>query len=255
MVEEKKLNIYQKLVEVRKVLGKVNKDTKGYGFEYVSGAQVLGKIENKMNELGIILESHIIGGSVREVISINKQGKSVINYVVTSGMKMIWINAEKPEDRSAVDWFMVGEQTDPSQALGSGLTYSERYFILKYFNAITDDDDPDKNKGAGKTTSEEPDPFAGDHAGDNTGTKTDKKLDERPVTEKQLKFYHIRVKQAAVEADKYSDRVKRQFKVDSKKKLQRWQFDKIIEELEEKIKKIDEQDIEDGFNDKFPEGA
>lgn len=45
-----KLNIYQKLIEVRKVLGKVNKDTKGYGFEYVSGAQILGKIEDKMND-------------------------------------------------------------------------------------------------------------------------------------------------------------------------------------------------------------
>ena len=84
----------------------------------------------------------------------------------------------------------------------------------------------------------------------------DKKRDERPVTEKQLNFYHIKVKLAKIQdTDKYSDRIKKQFDVDSKKKLKRWQFDKIIEELEEKIKKIDEQDIEDGFNDKFPEGA
>ena len=39
---------------------------------------------------------------------------------------------------------MVGQQSDASQSFGSGLTYSSRYFLLKYFNVSTPNDDPDK---------------------------------------------------------------------------------------------------------------
>ena len=237
-----KLNIYQKLIEVRKVLGKVNKDSKGYGFEYVSGAQILGKIEDKMNELEIILESHIMGGSVREVISINKDGKSVINYVVTSQMNMIWINAENPEDRSVVDWFMVGEQTDPSQALGSGLTYSERYFILKYFNAITDDDDPDKiakpkYKPATKVddlVDSEQDPFAEDYPDDFTD---DIGKEERLCTDKQLKRLYAMMKEAGVEVDKWDAMIKKKYGIEHKKQMSMKEIDKVFESLEDIIKK------------------
>ena len=41
-------------------------------------------------------------------------------------------------------WVLVGQQADASQAFGSALTYSMRYFILKYFDVATPDDDPDK---------------------------------------------------------------------------------------------------------------
>jgi len=130
------MNIYQKIVEVRKSIEGFTKDATGYGFKYVSGAQVLGNIKSKMDELGIVLEPHLTAPVV---------GNSSKGYVVSSPMKMIWINSDKPEDRTEVSWFMTGEQKDPSQAFGSGLTYAERYFLLKYFGIPTDEDDPDKN--------------------------------------------------------------------------------------------------------------
>ncbi len=230
MVEEKKLNIYQKLVEVRKGIEKFEKDTQGYNFTYVSGTQVLRAIKSNLDKLGIILEQHLVNPIVEDGL-------------VKSPMKMIWVNADNPKDeRIVIDWFMVGKQKDPSQSFGSGLTYAERYFLMKFFNIPTDDDDPD-GLGKGKDR-------------DKSQDKSQDKLDERPVTEKQLNFYHIKVKLAKIQdTDKYSDRIKKQFKVDSKKKLKRWQFDKVIEELEKKIKEKDEQDVTDDFNDKFPEGA
>ena len=134
-------NIYQKLVEVRKSIDGFTKDAKGYGYDYVSGSQILTKIKSKIDELGIILESHMIAPVV---------GQSSRGYLVSSPMKMIWVNADKPEDRTAVDWFMAGEQKDPAQALGTGLTYTERYFLLKYFGVPTDEDDPDNPPGKSK---------------------------------------------------------------------------------------------------------
>jgi len=131
------MNIYQKLVEVRKSVEGFTKDATGYGYKYVSGSQVLSSIKDKMDELGVVLETHLTGAII---------GNSNKGYIVSSPVKMIWVNAEKPEDKITVDWFMAGEQKDPSQALGSGLTYSERYFLLKYFGIPTDEDDPDKAK-------------------------------------------------------------------------------------------------------------
>jgi hypothetical protein len=136
------MNIYEKLVEVRKNIDGFNKDATGYGYKYVSGSQVLSKIKDTMDKQKIILETHLLS----PVVIATGKGS-----LVTSPMKMIWVNAEKPEDRITIDWFMTGEQKDPSQALGSGLTYSERYFLLKFFGVATDEDDPDKI--IGKTTS------------------------------------------------------------------------------------------------------
>lgn len=129
------MNLHEKLVEVRKSIDSFIKDTDGYGYKYVSGSQILEKIKKKMDELGILLEQHLL------YPTINKSNKE---YLITSQMKMAWVNAEKPDDKIEINWFCTGEQKDPSQAFGSALTYSERYFLLKFFGAPTDEDDPDK---------------------------------------------------------------------------------------------------------------
>jgi hypothetical protein len=129
------MNIQQKIVEVKKSMTSFTKDASGYGYKYVSGSQILKEIKGKMDELGILLEQHLL----YPVISQTPKG-----FMMTSQMKMIWVNAEKPDDRIVVDWYCTGEQKDPSQAFGSALTYSERYFLLKYLGVPTDEDDPDK---------------------------------------------------------------------------------------------------------------
>ena len=43
------MNIYEKLVEIKKDIKGFNKDTKGFGFEYVSGSQVLRAVRDKIS--------------------------------------------------------------------------------------------------------------------------------------------------------------------------------------------------------------
>lgn len=129
------MNLHEKLVEVRKSIDSFIKDTDGYGYKYVSGSQILEKIKKKMDEHGILLEQHLLYPAINQ---------STKGYLITSQMRMTWVNAEKPDDKIDVNWFCTGEQKDPSQAFGSALTYSERYFLLKFFGAPTDEDDPDK---------------------------------------------------------------------------------------------------------------
>ena len=251
MVEKKKLNLHQKLVVIRESIGPINKDTEGYGYKYVSGSQILSAIRDEMNNQGVLLESHLLYPTVGQnnytTLDKYKKEKIVRNFVVSSQMKMIWINAEDPKDRIEIDWFMSGEQKDPSQALGSGLTYSERYFLMKYFNTPTDEDDPDgknkndgngkgKNKGkGGKTESDDTDPFAGDYR-DGSGSESPGK-DEKLVTEKQLKRYYALTKEASIDIEILDAQIKKKYKVEHKNQLNMSQIDEVFKYLDEEIKK------------------
>jgi hypothetical protein len=130
-------NLRQKLAEIRKELEGFKKDASGYGYMYPSGEQVLGSIKDKMDELGVMLEPHIVNPKAESA------GKG---FLVTAEMKYIWINVDDDKDRIEIPWYMVGEQKDASQAFGSALTYSQRYFVMDYFNIPQREIDPDELK-------------------------------------------------------------------------------------------------------------
>lgn len=153
------LNLFQKIVEVRKSIETFKKDTEGYGYNYVSGSQILSTIKDKMDELGLVLYPKI-EGTQDETYTYqawdkkNKQYRDKTDFIIKGDMKYIWVNADKPDETLEVDWKLYGQQDDISKAFGSASTYSERYFLLKFFNAPTDEDDPDakqtNDRGTGK---------------------------------------------------------------------------------------------------------
>mgnify|MGYP001236398701 FL=1 len=156
MTEQKPLNLYQKLVEVRKSIDFFTKDTKGFGYTYVSGSQVLRKIKDKMDELQILLIPVVLNQShdtfhYKQWDKKEQREKDKTDFIVTADMNYIWVNAENPEERIEIPWQTMGQQDDISKAFGSGLTYSERYFLLKFFGVPTDEEDPDARDTTGKT--------------------------------------------------------------------------------------------------------
>ncbi|HEY5563895.1 MAG TPA: ERF family protein [Clostridiaceae bacterium] len=165
-----KLNLFQKIVEVRKSITGFSKDTKSYGFDYVSGSQVLSKIKVKMDEMGLLLIPSVDYSTVHweKHNYITAKGKESMDFIVTFKLTYTWINAETPTEMLVTEWLALGQQTDDiSKAVGTALSYNERYFLLKTFGLPTDEDDAD-NK--------EP-----------TGTKNDKhNFDSNNVTTKML---------------------------------------------------------------------
>lgn len=149
-MSEPKLNLHQKLVEIRRNIDVFTKDTEGFGYRYVSGSQVLGKIKDKMDELQVLLIPEVLNQKHSTFNYIDKKGKEKTDFIVTADMKYVWVNAENPEERIEIPWQTMGQQDDISKAFGSGLTYSERYFLLKFFGVPTDDDDPDARDTTGK---------------------------------------------------------------------------------------------------------
>ena len=146
-MEEKKTckNLDEKLMELKKEVSILQKEKEGHGYKYVTEDQILLKINDKMIELGIKLTPRFKAGTLHsEVVNYqNAKGQQKTDILVTSEMQYVWKDIETGET-DVVDWSMVGQQSDGSQALGSGLTYANRYFLLKYFNVATSEDDPDK---------------------------------------------------------------------------------------------------------------
>lgn len=165
MPDEQALNIYQKLAKIRKSVEVMKRDTKAYGYSYTKEESILAKITVYMDKLNLSLIPGILPGTTTVTPYTYKKTKStqkgdiyeeMVNEVlVQADTTWTWINNDNPDERIVVPWSMVGQQSDASQSFGSGLTYSSRYFLLKYFNISTSNDDPDKFRSQQKAAEEE----------------------------------------------------------------------------------------------------
>lgn len=160
---EQSLNIYQKLAKVRKQVEVIQRNKKGYGYTYVSEDEILAKISGFLDKYSLSLIPSVLHSSAVFAPYHTKKTKStakgemyeenVNEVLVSADMIFTWVNNENPDERIDVPWMLVGHQTDGSQSFGSGLSYAMRYFLLKFFNIATPDDDPDKWRSKQKAAS------------------------------------------------------------------------------------------------------
>lgn len=141
--EPKTLN--EKLLELKKMVSIMQKDAEGHGYTYVTEESILLAINDKMIKYGLRLTPKFVPGTLySEVVNYqNSKGQAKTDILVRSEMQFVWEDIFTKE-KEIIDWALLGQQADGSQALGSGLTYANRYFLLKFFNVATSNDDPDK---------------------------------------------------------------------------------------------------------------
>lgn len=153
MEMETKLNLYQKLVEIRKCAPYLKKDAKGFNFTYVQESTVLGVISEAMNQHGVILYQEIT--SLENVPMLDKTGKDIIGVRAT--FVYTWINADNPSEVLKCTHML---QDAKSDVMGCGglMTYSNRYFLLKFLNVPTDKLDPDAFENSMDSLKPEPEP-------------------------------------------------------------------------------------------------
>jgi hypothetical protein len=132
------LNIYQKLIEVRKSVPYLKKESQGHQYQYTGSSQVLASVRAKMDELGLMLICKVLNHNLIQ----GTTSKGAKEYMTELEMEFTWVNAENPEEKIVCPWY--GQGVDNSEkGVGKSLTYAEKYFILKTFNIPTDKDDPD----------------------------------------------------------------------------------------------------------------
>lgn len=179
------MNIYQKLIEVRKAVPYLQKETPGHQYKYTSSAQVLAAVRDKLNELGLLLIPKVLNAKVSSetVDNVNKEGvvfKKTTTYFTELEMEMVWVNADNPEETITVPWYGQGVDIAGEKGVGKALTYAEKYFILKQFNIPTDQDDPDRfqEKWSDQTKETNPVPMP-TKPGNRRQTPTPTKPDDR----------------------------------------------------------------------------
>lgn len=159
------LNLYQKLAKIKKSVEVLQKDKAGYGYQYVTDVLILSKISGLMDNLHVSLIPSVVPGTMQVTqysyvkTKMNKRTNEMYeeqNAEILTQAEMIytWINNDNPEERIDIPWIMVGQQADASQSFGSGLTYTYRYFLLKFFGVATVEDDPDTWRSSQKEAAE-----------------------------------------------------------------------------------------------------
>ena len=146
------MNLFEKIVELKKQTEGFYKDTKSFSYNYVSGSQILDKITPVMNEIGLLfLPKSATHRNWEKHEYKNAQGKDKLDFIVEGDLVYCWVNAEKPTEVWEIPFQYYGSQDDISKAFGSALTYSERYLLLKSLGLPTDEDDPDSRDTRDKT--------------------------------------------------------------------------------------------------------
>jgi hypothetical protein len=138
---EKKMNIFQKLLEIQKQVNGLGKDKSSFNYKYVTGSKVLEHIKPIMNEYGLILKQEVLSIDNDRIDYLNSKGASKTEVLSKVMMKFTWIDSETGERDE--NMFGANGFNEFEKGLGSALTYAERYFLLKYFHISTDEDDID----------------------------------------------------------------------------------------------------------------
>lgn len=153
------MNIYQKLAQVRKSIPVLYKKySESLKAKVMSSEDLLQEINEHINNAGLFLvteqvEEPVIVRHTEDKEKWDNYAKKQISYKSTTyeanvKLKYTWINIDNPEEKLSLNWFCtaINQQGDPAKSIGAALTYSEKYFLLKFFNIETSKDDPDFKK-------------------------------------------------------------------------------------------------------------
>lgn len=119
---------------------------------YLSGDKLVENLIPVLSEKGILISTSVIRTYSQDRIVTTKSGEKlkyefegILHYQFIMGEEIV--QGQYP---------VAGDQFDDvAKAMGTALTYSDRYFLMKYFKISTDKDDADakdNDEGEGKTT-------------------------------------------------------------------------------------------------------
>ena len=128
-----KLNLYQKLVEIRKAVVYMQKDAQGFKYRYATEGALLEKIRPIMDKLGVFLEVDMpeVTGQKGEYLK--------------ATLRFIWVNADNPAERLEKTVVLMDAGDIDVKKVGGLMTYGVKYFLYKFFNVETGND-PDENQ-------------------------------------------------------------------------------------------------------------
>jgi len=124
------LNLYQKLLEVRKNISYIQKTATGHRFKYADETAILSAVRPIMDEHNLFLDFEM------EEPKLLENGSVQVCFIFT------WVNCDNPDEKLVKRLYLQTAVAN-AQAMGGLMTYAMRYFLYKYFNVPTAELDPD----------------------------------------------------------------------------------------------------------------
>lgn len=132
------MNIYQRINEVRKSIGYVQKDkavsTGGGSYKAVTHDAVTGMIRQFLIEQGIVIVPDLVTGIFYQ----KEEGAKQRLYEAT--YQVAFVNAENPEEKVFMQ-VSAHALDNGDKAPGKALSYATKYAMLKMFNIETGEDE------------------------------------------------------------------------------------------------------------------
>lgn len=152
---EKVKGLHAKLLEIKKLVPSIQKNQKGFNYDYANPEQVLGTINPLLNERGIIVKSEVtdVLSSERVMVPAGKSSEPKPATLVFIKMRFTLIDTESGE-REEYEFAASGCNGE-DKSFGSALTYGQRYFFLMLVNAPQNKEDPDHRQGGKQVTSDD----------------------------------------------------------------------------------------------------
>lgn len=153
----KEMNLHQKILKIADMAGVLQKTKEGYGYKYVPEEDIQAKVTAGLQKYGVMLYDSIIPGTFRvQPIHYEKwdpkiKGMKPVNEVIVSAeVTYTWVDVDDPTQRVETTWALVGQMEDAAQAFGAGLTYGNRYYLMKQLQLATSETDPDNYRSKQK---------------------------------------------------------------------------------------------------------
>ena len=157
MATTKEMNLHQKILKIADMAGVLQKSKSGYSYKYVPEEDIQAKVTAGLQKYGIMLYDSIVPGTLKvtpisyeKYDSKLKANKPVNEVIVSADMTYTWVNVDDPTEFVETTWAFVGQMEDAAQALGAGLTYANRYYLMKQLQLATTESDPDNYRSKQK---------------------------------------------------------------------------------------------------------
>lgn len=156
-MSNKEMNLHQKILKIADMAGVLQKTKEGYGYKYVPEEDIQAKVTAGLQKYGVMLYDSIIPGTFKvQPIHYEKwdpkiKGMKPVNEVIVSAeVTYTWVDVDDPTQRVETTWALVGQMEDAAQAFGAGLTYGNRYYLMKQLQLATSETDPDNYRSKQK---------------------------------------------------------------------------------------------------------
>ncbi len=151
MSDEKPMNLYQRINEVRKAVEYVQKNkavsTGGGSYKAVTHDEVTGIIRKHLVEYGIVCVPSLFSSQV--VIPLGKDGNpsNMIRYEATYDIR--FVNIEDPKDDLTIR-IEAHAMDNQDKAPGKAISYAKKYAALKLFEIETGEDEESRHAEKGE---------------------------------------------------------------------------------------------------------